>query len=326
MYIFKLSYLLEERESFCCSRPISAAHFLVAMNTALFDTDVSKIPANKKNLAIAYIIVMGDAQSGKTSLIFRWLNGTYNRIAPGAYMEDIYSKSYKQEFMAENPYGKNGKNGNNGNTRFGTELKRHAVTHVSFLDMESVEKTYNSEMRNIQLKESDAFVIAFDPTCENPIKSIRTQYKLIEDATDLQDKPPIVVICSTKCDLEADYRVGLDQILEFMDRAGLPTSNFFQVSAKSGEHTTRLLYYVLQQIKKRKIAANEEAKTYSDTADTADTATAVAITRELETDAVKRDTELTQEMHTVPNKEPAFLCGTKKIKTKLKRAKRCVIC
>lgn len=236
---------------------------MFTVSKPLFDAERSQLTKKNNDVLSARIMVMGDKQCGKTSMIFRWLNGAFVPIAPGSYMEDIYRKRYKHGLMEGCKLGSLGErySSEDDDVSVGSLRRRFAITDVQFLDCEASDTTYYSELRSLQMKQADAFILCFDMTNKQSFEAMKRYCKRVEDTLD-GDEDPIIIICATKSDLIAEYEVSFDDVSEMLEKDGLSSANFFETSSKFGSNTTELLCSTLKQIKqKKKMALSRESTT-----------------------------------------------------------------
>lgn len=203
---------------------------------------------------------MGDAQSGKTSLILRWLRGSFQPIERGTFMEDIYHRTIiYQQLLNKEMEGRSGIGNGNGNDNRDTaeadaddekDLKRFSALDVQFLDSESMGMTYdNSGIRTAQIKQSDAFILCFDPTNRETFEDLDSYYHRIQEIMD----DAVIIICSTKCDMYMEAEVKPEEVSELLTKLDLSMEDdFIEVSAKTGINTTTLLCKVLRKISQHK--------------------------------------------------------------------------
>lgn len=247
------------------------------------------------------ITIMGDNQSGKTSLIFRWLKNMYQIIEDGAYQEDIYHKNVNfhnllDDLIRESPERRDDKlmehllKNDDGFLIKDTDLrdyflkinkrisesdlpeevqhvKRHhryefekkkllmkrcATLDVEILDSQAIETADFSELTSAQIKQSDAFILCFDCTNRDSFNDLRTYQRRIERARGIDDKVP-VIICCTKVDVMSERKVDLEDVQDFINKAGLSMANdYFEVSSKHDINTQALLNNTLLKIESYK--------------------------------------------------------------------------
>lgn len=239
------------------------------MSIALYDLSTNISLPRCYDLATARITVMGDSECGKTSLILRWLRHTFQPIEKGLFMEDIYHKSVyyqqlleriKHESCLASEVKECSKDGTCINAADDSLVKKSSILDIQFLDSEASETTYWTELRTAQISQSDAFILCFDPTNKESFESIKSYYGHIEETLHDDTIDPVIVICSTKCDL-FDREVTTEEISDTISKLGLSVKNdYFEVSAKSGTNTAELLCSTLKKIALHKERERDECR------------------------------------------------------------------
>lgn len=238
------------------------------MSTVLYDLNTNIALPRCYDLTTARITVMGDSECGKTSLILRWLRNAFQPIEKGSFMEDIYHKSVNYQLLLERKKHEDclGYQGNefykdSKSVKAADDLlvKKSSTLDIQFLDSEASGTTYCTELREAQIKQSDAFILCFDPTNKESFDTMKSYYRCIEETLDYDTIGPVVAICSTKSDLFVDREVTNEEINDLMNKLGLSIKDdYFEVSAKSGTNTAELLRTTLRKIDLHKERERDE--------------------------------------------------------------------
>lgn len=220
------------------------------MSRISFDPSFSETPPRCLDKSTARITVMGDNRCGKTSLVLRWLRGTYRPVEHGAFFEDIYHRTLLfHQFMQKHLEREGNGAGAVGSADL-DELQRYAAVDVQVLDCESGDADYdNVEVRTAQIKQSDGFIVCFDPHSGDPFEDVFPYIHRIREI--LGDA--VIVVCSTKSDLNPEAEYKLEAIDEQLQSCGLSVAeDFVEVSAKTGTNVEKLFCKVLGKISQHK--------------------------------------------------------------------------
>ncbi|KAL3235177.1 hypothetical protein RNJ44_02965 [Nakaseomyces bracarensis] len=217
----------------------------------------------------ARITVMGEHGSGKTSLIIRWLKDRFEPLEQGLY--DIYtlqvSKSTIQNF--DDPDNEKSLAASEtdellhqNNSELAPLVMNRAnsygnrtTVNAQILDTSPIEIGEFSELRSIQIEQSDAFILCFDCTTPTALDDLRL-YKRTIDAV---KSDPLILICCTKTDLSTERLYGIDEITDLLNKLDIPPSRYFEVSAKHGTNTDQLICRTLAQIEREKLGQRNSA-------------------------------------------------------------------
>ncbi|CCF58328.1 hypothetical protein KAFR_0E01740 [Kazachstania africana CBS 2517] len=218
------------------------------------------------DLKASRIMVMGDSLSGKTSLILRYVNGSYSEIQQGAYFEDIYSKHINFQALLNylpqcrptsasqelRQYLSTCHNDHNIYT------KRSPTIDVQILDAAPFEIADFSDLRNEQILQSDAFILCYDPTNRESFLNLRTYQRRIERVRGLDCGIPIIIV-STKSDLLSETKISNDEVFELLSRYELSSEDdFFEISSKDNFNIRELFFDLLIRIEKDKFNQREK--------------------------------------------------------------------
>lgn len=214
--------------------------------------------------ATARITIMGEHGSGKSSLIIRWLKNMYEPLEQGVY--DMYtihvSKSSIHSFDAENENSQemtqNRSNHSSAEITSRRMIRDNSIgsrtpVKVEILDTSPMEIGEFSEVRTIQIEQSDAFILCFDCTAPSAINDLRTYKRAI----DFIKSDALILVCCTKTDLSTERLYGVEEITDLLSKLHIPPCRYFEVSAKHGINTNKLLYRTLSQIEYDKLEQRE---------------------------------------------------------------------
>lgn len=235
------------------------------------------------DLKTSKITVMGDDDSGKTSLVRNWLNSTFQNSDPNHYrVSDIYHKTvqfnYFKEFYhtfvtakaqlsndvyhaVENPntvgsyadiLEKYMIDANICNNK--SVVGRRTKINVQISDTNQMDISCYSDLTTVQIKQSDAIILCFDSTNESSFASLEYYICTIHQVS-LESKLniPIIIAC-TKCDLVSERTIYYDRILAFLQDLNFsPDSlDYFETSSKLDINVEELFFAALLKIEKSK--------------------------------------------------------------------------
>lgn len=243
--------------------------------------DINTRPRPRCLDATARITVMGEHGSGKTALVVRWLKNMYEPLEQGVY--DMYTVQVSKSNIRSVSPGPDtldspshnlspSHSHSHGHSRSrsrsrSSDIAAHGMVRansfgsrtplkVQLLDTSPIEIGEFSELRTLQIEQSDAFILCFDCTAASAIDDLR-MYKRKIDAV---KSDPLILVCCTKTDLSTERLYGVEEITDLLSKLNIPASRYFEVSAKHGTNTNTLLYQSLSQIEHEKLRQREQAK------------------------------------------------------------------
>lgn len=206
------------------------------------------------------IMVMGDQSTGKTSLIMRWINNAHSVIPNDELtLDNIYSKYFSPATIAKgyDSYINKGSASNKSPSFI------HGRSDAHFLDISGrdVSDYQYSELRNLQIKQADAFVLCFDLTNRRTFETLQILLTVLKQTLREQNsenpdrltKNIPIIICATKSDLLAGREIFNDEIGIFLQESGLNIeTDYFEVSTIDDLNTSNILYTTMFRIEQNK--------------------------------------------------------------------------
>lgn len=187
------------------------------------------------------IAVMGAPKCGKSSLIVRWVHGFYDPKALD-YVEDIYHKHVHYPALVRSSTSKEYKMKE-------LQLKSHSIEgicnasldgwpmcsdrrsgalDVQVLDGQNLELIDYSELRSLQIKQTDGFILCFDISEPDTLEDIPNYLRHIWH---LKDRDVPVVLCATKTDSQT-VNINMERVIEICEELDINFENcFFETSA-----------------------------------------------------------------------------------------------
>jgi len=159
------------------------------------------------------VSLIGDAATGKTSIITRFIDDVFKEETSTTIGVDFKIVSLD---LGENTYAKMQIWDTCGSERF------KSIT-ASFL------------------KSCSAFILVFDLNRKNTFKSIENWIKIINENT----KPKFLILIGNKCDLKRD--VNKDEIISFCEKNKL---NYIEISVKENKNVEKIFKEVAYQLYK----------------------------------------------------------------------------
>ena len=211
------------------------------------------------DLSTTRIMLLGDPQTGKTSLTRRFIKGVYLDADSNDHIEDIYHRKVnlrtllkKYQDSNNDPAFKRIWDSCNGLTHKvdpthpkKCDARRYASMDIQVLDSSSSDLTDFSDLRDGQISQADAFVLSFDPTNRESLYNVRNYQRQIEQVRGIDDAVPILVV-GTKCDLVADEGVSKREIRDFLEACDLSYErDYIEISSRDNINVDELFIKVL---------------------------------------------------------------------------------
>jgi GTPase KRas len=112
-------------------------------------------------------------------------------------------------------------------------------------------------MKDSYIFSSDGFILLYDITKTDSFHEITLDIDQILKVKD-EEKVPIVLV-GTKCDLEDDRKISIEEGMEFARKNGIP---FFESSAKLNINVEEVIFTLIDEIvKSKKIPPPQTANT-----------------------------------------------------------------
>ncbi|KAH3897179.1 ras-related protein Rab-20-like isoform X1 [Dreissena polymorpha] len=175
-------------------------------------------PAGAKKKADAKVIILGDYAVGKTSLISRYIDGSFNPHEP----------TIGAAFF----------------------LKQWGSYNVAVWDTAGDEKY--TGLSSFYCRNAGAAILAFDLNTASSYESLWARFLPLLDAA---HEDCLKVVVGTKRDMlkETDREISVDEAIEFskeinknIDLSRLKGDPYFETSAKSGYNVSRVFEYMFQ--------------------------------------------------------------------------------
>ncbi|AET41518.1 uncharacterized protein Ecym_8233 [Eremothecium cymbalariae DBVPG len=225
------------------------------------------------DLTQARISIVGHNQCGKTSLLVRWLHDMFNPNLSGMHVEQIYRKKINydafcqsrslQEYqeLCADPSGISSDVENRYisiNKKDLPLITRSSEFEVQVLDTTNIDCRNLSQIRRLQVKQSNGFILCYNCSDEESFNLLRVFHRNIV-AIKGNDVP--IVVCCCKIDLEGDRVISSADVADLCDEFDLDLSeSYCETSAKENTGTQNLFYTILQKIEKYKQAMRDERR------------------------------------------------------------------
>ena len=167
------------------------------------------------------IIIVGDPHTGKTSIIERYIKGTYyeNRVA-----------TISPEFLTK-------------------VIKLNESTfHINFWDLPGQDKNY--ALTRVFCKDSNGIILCCEVNNENSRDNLKKWDNSIKNIYDIKNIPKIIL--ENKCDIlndEKHYNDNIEPLRQISDE--LDCINFFRTSALNGYNIKESIDYLINECIKR---------------------------------------------------------------------------
>ena len=231
------------------------------------------------DLKSSKITVMGDDNSGKTSLVRSWLGNSFQISDANRYrVSDLYHKKIQFDTLIKyyHTFGVEGQVPNSASLEVknpdilyescGDFLEKHLINtnksvakrrtsiDVQIFDTNQMEVSYHSELTTTQIKQSDAIILCFDSTNYSSFASLESYICIIHHVSlTCELNIPIIITC-TKCDLISERVISSEKILVLLQELNLSPSSldYFETSSKFDANVEDLFLAVLLKIEKSK--------------------------------------------------------------------------
>lgn len=176
-------------------------------------------PGQVSNVVIP-ILLLGDHNVGKTSIIRRFVNETFEETITDA---DASPSACQRKRIAVRNY--------------------RPQTLVIF--DEAGGESYDREALHTVIKNVEAFMIVYSVDSESSFEKAQEKYNLLVTVTEGTSAP--IMLVANKADLgKSEWKVSSEQGLELAGR--LPQGDYIEVSAKSGHNVVMLFEEVGAQV------------------------------------------------------------------------------
>lgn len=182
------------------------------------------------------ILICGDADSGKSSIIYQYCKGKFPKDQLSTIGIDLQIKYLNDD---ENKEGNNKK-------------KNEEKITLKCYDTSGSER-FNSVIRNFY-RASDGVFITFDLTNINSYNNIGYWFNQIKEAIDC----PIILLCN-KLDMKENRKIDIHDIEKVSNGLGIP---FYEVSAKNGDNIIKAFEHMSKLLleKNKKTEKSEKRK------------------------------------------------------------------
>lgn len=189
------------------------------------NNDADNVLSNVKSVLNYKIILLGDCGVGKTSILNRYINGTFSMSNQTTIAEDYQEKTI--------------------------DLDMDSVAVLKIWDTVGEERF--SVLTKTYYKDSHGVIIVFDLTDKDTFNSIKAK---INDVNDHAPRDVVIAIVGNKSDLTADKKVQENDLKEIKNKYA-----YFEVSAKSGNNISLLFEQLTDKIvEKQKEEKNSDDK------------------------------------------------------------------